>query len=78
MDLLVSFELHKISHCDSSIVIFDGCWIKIIIYKNKLVYKGLKFWKQLGRQYLLFKSCSCLGIIMNLHLYKEKLFVNIF
>ena len=26
--------IKKFPHCDVSIVIFDGCWIKIIFYKN--------------------------------------------
>ena len=32
MEFLVLFALHKKnSHCDGSIVIFDGCWIKLIL-----------------------------------------------
>ena len=29
MELLVPFEFHKKNHCDGSIIIFDGFWIKL-------------------------------------------------
>ena len=50
MGLLFPFAPHKkVCHCDGSIVIFNGFWIKIIIYKNYLVYYGLAFGKNLTR-----------------------------
>ena len=41
-EVAVPFALQKtLPHYNGSIVIFDGCWIKVIFYTNYLVYQGL-------------------------------------
>ena len=73
MELLVTFMLHKKYHCNSSIFIFDGCWI---FYTNYLVYYGLIFGKNLVHQYVM--SCSWLSIIINLNFLWRPIIFQIF
>ena len=35
MELLIPFALHKsFSHCNRSIFIFDGCWLKLLLFRQ--------------------------------------------
>ena len=62
MKLLVPFTSYKtIPHCDGSIAIFDGCWMKNIFKTNYLVYQGIQFRKNLACQYFIFKLMFVTG-----------------
>ena len=59
MGLLIPLAKHKKSHCDGSIVIFDGCWGEK--NTNELVYYGLEFGKNLARPIFIFGAMSLDG-----------------
>ena len=61
--------LIKQTHCNRSIVIFDGFWIKICFTLISLFIKVFNLGRILGTHYLYLMSCLCLGIINHLHLY---------
>ena len=68
----------KVSHYDGCIVIFDGYWMKNIFTKISSCITALHLEKIWRAHYSYWKLCSCMGIITNLHFYKDKYFVNYF
>ena len=79
IELLVPFKSHKkVLHCDGSIVIFDCSGYNLIFTLIRFCITAFHLKKLCRAHYSFLVLCSCLGITMNLHLYKEKYFVNDF
>ena len=54
MELLVPFATHNcFYHCGGSIVIFNGCCIRIKFHTNYIVYQSLQFGKKSGAQFFI-------------------------
>ena len=75
-----SVQSHKyFVHCGGSIVIFDGCWIKLCFKTNISCIKVFNSEENSGTPcFFYIKSCSCWGIIKNSQWYEDKLWVSYF
>ena len=78
-ELLLLFASHKqFTHCNGSIVIFDGCWIKIIFTIISSYIKDLNLGKIPARQYFIFKLMFVIGYNNQFKVVRRKLFCKLF
>ena len=60
-----------------SVVIFDGCWIKLIFHLNELVYQGISFGKNMAHPFFVFKFIFVVGYYNELTVVRRKFVIKL-